>query len=294
MKCEHCDVGLTQHNNGTLVCHYCNYTVQSPKICPKCGSKYIASFGTGTQKVEEAVKRMYPKARVLRMDMDTTSGKDGHEKILSSFANGEADVLIGTQMIVKGHDFPNVTLVGVIAPDLSLYASDYRASERTFQLLTQAAGRAGRGEKCGQVVIQTYNPENFAVDTASRQDYTEFYEREILYRGLMEYPPAYAMMAVLMTSKDKDILDKCCDEIKNIVEQYVLSKDEEMKDIRLIGPAGANISKISDIYRMVYYVKAKQNEKLIDIKNYIEMQFEQMDINKNVNLQFDFNPMGGI
>lgn len=294
MKCPHCDVGLTYHNNNaTLVCHYCNYVIPMPKLCPECGSKYIATFGTGTQKVEEAVKRMYPTARALRMDMDTTSVKYGHEKILSAFANGEADILIGTQMIVKGHDFPNVTLVGVIAADLSLYAADYRASERTFQLLTQAAGRAGRGNREGEVVIQTYTPENFAIEAASKQDYKEFYEREIMYRTLMEYPPAYYMMAVLMSAKDEVILSECCDYVKNIAEKYVMSFDEErVKDIRFIGPAKAGISKINDVYRMVYYIKSSENGKLVDIKNIISDGLENEERYKNVGVQFDFNPMG--
>ena len=163
IRCPHCDVSLTAHNDGTLQCHYCGYQIPLPKSCPFCGSPYIAAFGTGTQKVEAAVKREFPTARVLRMDSDTTAGKDGHEKILSVFSRREADILIGTQMIVKGHDFPFVTLVGVLAADMSLYANDYRASERTFQLLTQAAGRAGRGQLAGEVVIQTYSPQHYSI-----------------------------------------------------------------------------------------------------------------------------------
>ncbi len=294
MKCPHCDVGLTLHNNDTLVCHYCNYTVSTPKVCPECGSKYIAAFGTGTQKVEEAVKKMYPEARVLRMDMDTTMAKDGHEKILSSFADGEADILVGTQMIVKGHDFSNVTLVGVIAADMSLYASDYRAAERTFQLLTQAAGRAGRGEREGEVVIQTYNPDNFAIEAAAKQDYKEFYEREILYRKLMEYPPCYSMTALLITSKDEKLLQKGSNMIKASTEEYLGANRERTDDIRLIGPAKANISRINDVYRMVYYIKSEEYGKLVEIKNHLEKVFKDNELFKNITLQFDFNPMGGI
>lgn len=295
MKCPHCDVGLTLHRGGTLVCHYCNYTIPAPKLCPECGSKYIAAFGTGTQKVEEAVRRMYPDARVLRMDMDTTSGRDGHEKLLSAFANGEADVLVGTQMIVKGHDFPNVTLVGVVAADLSLYASDYRASERTFDLLTQAAGRAGRGSREGQVVIQTYSPENFAVETASRQDYRAFYDREIAYRTLMEYPPAYEMMAVIAAGKDREYLAECCDMIKAAAERRIKeleAEGEAVEKLRMIGPAEANVSKINDVYRMVCYIKSPDYSLLVDIKNYMENAFENEDKYKNISVQFDFNPMG--
>lgn len=309
MKCPHCDVGLTLHtdkysgmyNNtasaGRLVCHYCGYTIPMPKNCPKCQSKYIAAFGIGTQKVEEAVHKMYPSARVLRMDMDTTSGKNSHEKILSLFANGEADILIGTQMIVKGHDFPNVTLVGVIAADLSLYASDYRASERTFQLLTQAAGRAGRGDKEGAVVIQTYTPENPAIISASKQDYEEFYNREKIYRTLMEYPPVYHMMAILMTSKDKELLDEFAERIKMKLQKYEEESFCDTDNIRLIGPADAGISKINDVYRKVYYIKSDNYEKLTNIKDFLEDKIMSDSLSddslSNVSIQYDFNPMSG-
>ena len=185
IKCPHCDVSLSLHRNGRLRCHYCGYETQSPKVCPSCGSGYIGSFRAGTQKIEEIVKKRYPEARVLRMDTDTTKGKDGHQKILAAFANREADILVGTQMIVKGHDFPDVTLVGILAADLSLNAGDYRSAERTFQLLTQAAGRAGRGEKPGRVLIQTYQPDHYSIVAASHQNYMEFYRREIWYRQMM-------------------------------------------------------------------------------------------------------------
>ena len=208
MKCPHCDISLTYHKNGKLVCHYCGYEQTSVNICPKCGSKYISGFRAGTQQIEEIVKKMYPMARTLRMDMDTTTGKDGHEKILSAFANHEADILIGTQMIVKGHDFPDVTLVGVLAADMSLYSGDYMASERTFQLLTQAAGRAGRADTPGEVVIQTYTPDNYSVEMAAKQDYIGFYNEEILYRQLMEYPPVLNMLKVSLSSKKEDELEE--------------------------------------------------------------------------------------
>ena len=179
VKCPHCDVSLSQHNNGKMVCHYCGYEIPTPTVCPSCGSKYISGFKAGTQKIEMMVQRRFPNARILRMDFDTTRTKDSYEKILSAFANGEADILIGTQMIVKGHDFPNVTLVGVLAADMSLHVNDFHAAERTFQLLTQAAGRAGRGQLPGNVVIQTYDPDNYAIEAAREQDYEKFYEQEI-------------------------------------------------------------------------------------------------------------------
>lgn len=289
MKCPHCDVGLTLHNNKRLRCHYCGYEIPMPEKCPKCDSKYIAAFGTGTQKVEEAVRKMYPSAKTLRMDTDTTSKKDGYEKILSQFSNGEADILIGTQMIVKGHDFPNVTLVGVIAADLSLFASDFRSSEKTFQLLTQAAGRAGRGKDKGEVVIQTYVPDNASITSASKQDYAEFYNQEILYRSISEYPPVVSLVAVLMTSRDEKLLDNVSDKVKKLTDEAFLRE----KGFRVIGPADAGISKINDIYRKVIYYKNPHYEKLVEIKDYIEKETEQWEELKKVSIQFDFNPMSG-
>ena len=203
MKCPHCDVSLSEHNNGKLVCHYCGYEIPRVTKCPSCGSKYILGFRAGTQQIEELLHKEFPNARVLRMDADTTRNKDSYEQILSQFANEEADILVGTQMIVKGHDFPKVTLVGILAADMSLHAADYRAAERTFQLLTQAAGRAGRGKLAGEVVIQTYQPENYAVIHAANQDYEGFYEEEISYRELMLYPPVANMMGVLVMSEDE-------------------------------------------------------------------------------------------
>ena len=200
MKCPHCDVSLSEHKNGKLVCHYCGYEQPSVKVCPSCGSRYILGFKAGTQQIEEVIGREFPEARVLRMDADTTRTRDSYEEILSAFANGEADILVGTQMIVKGHDFPNVTLVGILAADLSLHVNDYRAGERTFQLLTQAAGRAGRSGRAGEVVIQTYDPEHYSIVHAARQDYKGFYEEEILYREMLAYPPAAHMLAVLVVS----------------------------------------------------------------------------------------------
>lgn len=297
MKCPHCDVSLTSHNNGDLVCHYCGYHEPMVSNCPACGSKYIAAFGTGTQKVEELIKKEFTTARVLRMDMDTTSNKDSHEKILSSFANLEADILVGTQMIVKGHDFPNVTLVGIIAADLSLYANDYRAGERTFQLLTQASGRAGRGKEPGEVVIQTYNPEHYSIITASNNDYEEFYKQEMIFRSLMQYPPAAHILAILITSKEEEkakgyanFLLKSIQNFKNSEYNEIYKTKQLMEDLGVIGPTKAYLSKAKDIYRWVLYLKHNDYEELKDIKN----NLERIDIPneyKGCNIQFDFNPI---
>ena len=211
VRCPHCDVTLTLHRDGRMMCHYCGYSIPQPKKCPVCGSPYIAPFGTGTQKIEAMAAELFPKARILRMDLDTTSKKGGHQEILSSFARGEADILIGTQMIVKGHDFSKVTLVGALAADLSLYASDYRCGEQTFALLTQAAGRAGRGQLAGNVVIQTYQPDHYSIRTAATQDYVSFYRQEMAYRRLLGYPPAVALLTVQMACPAEGTLARTAD-----------------------------------------------------------------------------------
>jgi primosomal protein N' (replication factor Y) len=261
IKCPHCDVSMTVHKNGRLICHYCGHNVPMPDRCPACGSPYIAGFGVGTQKVEAEVKKLFPEASILRMDMDTTSRKDGHSKILAAFGAGEADILIGTQMIVKGHDFPNVTLVGVLAADLSLYAQDFRASERTFQLLTQAAGRAGRGSVPGDVVIQTYSPDNYAVAAAARQDYYGFYRREMVFRSLMNYPPAGSMLFVLVSSEQEESAWK---EAKAIAVELLSEADEKTS---VIGPSDAGISKLKDQYRKQLFVKHPSRDRLLALRD---------------------------
>lgn len=286
MKCPHCDVSLSSHKNGRLVCHYCGYEEPKPKTCPECGSLHIGEFRAGTQQIEEIVKQQFPAARVLRMDMDTTKQKDGHEKILAAFSNEEADILIGTQMIVKGHDFPNVTLVGVLAADMSLYSDDYRAGERTFQLLTQAVGRAGRGTKRGEAVIQTYSPEHYGIVTAAAQDYEAFYEEEIRYRQLMGYPPTENLLAVLVTSEDEPVLELGCKYLK----EYALRVRKNAK-LEIIGPASPGIGKINDVYRKVLYLKAEKYDTLIKMKNYLEQYIEVNPGFQKMRIQFDFNPM---
>lgn len=284
IMCPHCAVSLSVHNHGRMVCHYCGHQEPKPGRCPKCGSEFISSFGIGTQQVEKVVKDLFPDAKVLRMDMDTTREKDGHEKILSAFAGGEADILIGTQMIVKGHDFPNVTLVGILAADMSLHAEDYRAAERTFQLLTQAAGRAGRGELSGQVVIQTYDPEHYCIQTAARQDYQSFYEEEMGYRLIAGYPPAKRMLSIHGACRDDAHLEMAMEYLKKIIIRVTNGKD-----IKVIGPTQESVSKIQDIYRRVLYMKGGSIEELIQVKNKLEKYMEANEGYNNVNIQFDMN-----
>ncbi len=291
LKCPHCDVSLSQHNNGKMVCHYCGYEEPVPKVCPECGSKYISGFKAGTQKVEEIVKKRFPEARVLRMDFDTTRNKAGYEKILSAFANQEADILIGTQMIVKGHDFPNVTLVGVLAADLSLYVSDFHAAERTFQLLTQAAGRAGRGRLPGEVVIQTYSPEHYCIQLAAQQDYARFYEAELQCRGLMGYPPCGHMMAMLVASPDEMTAFLCAELLSQKVRQA--QAKGKLPGLTVVGPTNAPVAKVKDIYKKVIYFKHKEYPELVKIKDVLETFVNSHREFANVTIQFDFNPMNG-
>jgi primosomal protein N' (replication factor Y) len=288
MKCPHCDISLTSHNGGNLVCHYCGHNEKQPNNCPSCGSRYIAAFGTGTQKVEELVRKEFPEARVLRMDTDTTKNKGGHESILAAFSEHKADILVGTQMIVKGHDFPKVTLVGIIAADLSLYTGDFRASERTFQLLCQAAGRAGRDVLPGEVVIQTYHPEHYSIQTAAAGDYESFYDQEILYRKLMQYPPVAHMLLALITSKEEEKVDKAAIHLSESLKLYL---ERESLSLQVIGPAPAAIAKTNDIFRRVMYMKHNNYEELIQIKNYLEGYFTFSQYFAGCNLQFDFDPM---
>ena len=280
MKCPHCDVSLSEHRNGRLVCHYCGYEQMSVNKCPECGSKYILGFRAGTEQIEEVLHKMYPKARVLRMDADTTRKKGSFEEILSAFAKGSADILVGTQMIVKGHDFPKVTLVGILAADLSLHAGDYRAGERTFQLLTQAAGRAGRREKPGEVVIQTYQPEHHSILHAAEQDYKGFYEEEMGYRELLGYPPAAHMMAVLVLSKEEEAGKRLAEKLAEVAKKHTA----------VIGPAAASIGKLGDQYRTVLYGKSSNMERLIAAKDELEL-FLETEKPQNEMVQFDFNPM---
>lgn len=288
MKCPHCDISLTSHYNGRLLCHYCGYDEPLPKTCPTCGSKYIAAFGTGTQKVEELVKREFPEARVLRMDTDTTRKKGSYSRILSQFAAHKADILVGTQMIVKGHDFPMVTLVGIIAADLSLHVGDFRASERTFQLLCQAAGRAGRDVLRGEVVIQTYNPDHFSIVTAADGDYEGFYRQEMLYREMMDYPPAAHMLLLLISSKDEKRAEDASGLLGEAVKEMFINEKIEGQ---LIGPAAAVLSKVKDYYRRVLYIKHKDYSTLIHIKNYLEGYINYTGQLGDCSFQFDFDPI---
>ena len=280
IKCKHCDVTMTLHNNNKLVCHYCGYSIDLPKVCPSCGSRYIANFGTGTQKLEAMTREVFPSAKVLRMDTDSVSKKNSANDMIRDFARGDADILIGTQMIVKGHDFDNVTLVGIMAADTSLYVSNYNSAQRTFELLTQAAGRAGRA-KSGEAVIQTYKPENYAIVAAAAQDYKKYFENEIAYRKLGGYPPVCHMLTVMFSSIREEELNKCATAIVN-----TLKSDNIFKKSVIIGPTDPSVVKVKDYYRKLVYIKNANYDILLDIQKKIE---ESLVSYRNVGAVYDFN-----
>ncbi len=292
MKCPHCDVSLSKHGNNRLVCHYCGYEQPDVAACPECGSSFIGGMKAGTEQIEQQIKKTFPYANVLRMDADTTRKKDGYDKILSAFANREADILVGTQMIVKGHDFPYVTLVGILAADMSLHVNDYRAAERTFQLLTQAAGRAGRGEHLGEVVIQTYSPDHYSILAAAKQDYQAFYNEEIGYRMLMDYPPVGHMLAVLIEGTDEQHTEEYSSHLAAVIKNGIIRENSEVQEVTMIGPADATVRKISDIFRRMIYIKSSQYRKLKSVKDIAETYLE-MNEQHDIRVTFDFDPVNG-
>ncbi len=290
LKCTHCDISMTAHRNpagNQLVCHYCGHTESMPPVCPQCGSPYIAAFGLGTQKVEEMLHRQFPDARILRMDGDTTTGKHGHEAILHRFREGEADILLGTQMIVKGHDFPQVTLVAALAADLSMNAGDFRSSERTFQLLMQASGRAGRGEKGGEMVIQTYRPEEYCIQAVKEQNAELFYRNELAYRRITKYPPYSIMLAILVTSEDREAAWACVGFLADVAGRY------RERGVVLLGPAEAGVRRVKDRYRFVLYLKFSGEEIWQTVKDELERVSRGTRWEKTCSIQYDLNPLSG-
>lgn len=281
VKCRHCDVSMTVHHHTLLKCHYCGSEQPMPRVCPSCGSPYIAGFGVGTQKVEEFVQKEFPEARILRMDRDTTSGKDDMGRILQIFSEGGADILIGTQMIVKGHDFANVTLVGILAADLSLFAGDYQSSERTFQLLTQAAGRAGRGDRPGEVIIQTYQPEHYCIQTAAAQDYDSFYSQEIRFRQMLHYPPDRQMMVMLAEGENDQQTGQAVQKLREI------AGEADFEAVEFIGPSRAGIAKAKDLYRYTMYMKHQDIKELIRLRDFLEGYLKWSQQFSNIYFTFD-------
>ena len=260
MECENCDVSLTYHTNPpSLQCHYCNYKLKVPDICPDCESRYIKYFGVGTQKVEQGLNELYPEANVVRVDRDTMTKKGAYRKLFNKFKSGAIDILVGTQMLAKGHDFRNVTLVGVVAADITLNLPDFRASENTFQLLTQVAGRTGRGSEQGKVIIQSYTPEHYSIDLAKEHNYKEFYQQEIKTREEMFYPPFANLITILIKGEIEDKVIKTANYLGEIIRERLSKEDTS---IMILGPAKAPLAKIKGNYRWQLILKGEVDSEL--------------------------------
>ena len=281
-KCPNCDISLTYHKSSdSLRCHYCNYTKKCPSKCMKCGSADIKGIGLGTEKLEQEIMDKF-KARVIRMDADTTSRKGMHEKIIKEFGEGKYDILLGTQMIAKGLDFPKVTLVGVINADMSLCVPDFRSSERTFQLLSQVSGRAGRGKYPGEVIIQTFNPDHYSIRYAKNHDYLNFYKEEMAIRKQLNYSPYYFITLVRISCKDYEEGFKHANKIKDYLEKNLSS------DTILLGPTMASMFKINNIYNYQCIIKYKKDLKLKDTLINIDNIYKT---NNKVNVEIDVDPI---
>lgn len=284
-KCDECDISMTYHKNGLLICHYCGKTKREPRECPKCHSKYVKFFGAGTQRVEEEVKKYFNNVRILRMDVDTTRDKHSYERIYNTFKNGEADILIGTQMVSKGLDFKNVTLVGILAADMSINIPDYRAAERTFQIITQVSGRAGRGDKQGEVLIQTYTPQHYSLQYAVNYDYEGFYEKEFTVRAMMKYPPFGKLLLINGTSKKEELLKNFMHKITMMIKPLV----ESCLDIEILGPIPCMISKVKENYRWQIVIKGEFDSYFS--KNIKEILYdENKNVYNDIRISMDINP----
>ena len=282
-KCKNCNISLTYHKfENKLKCHYCGFEQSLPNICPKCSSNKVKYFGTGTQKLEEEVHNIFPNASTIRMDIDTVTKKNSHEDILNKFKNDYIDILIGTQMVVKGHHFPNVTLVGAIVADGILNLEDYRAPERTFQTLVQVAGRSGR-EEPGRVIIQTYNPDNYAIIHSKNQDYEAFYNTEIVLRKMLKYPPFCDIILIKFQGTSVYELKNVSTIVYNKMKKY------ENENLIIYKPVPAPIDKIKNKYRWRMIVKCKVNSKLLDIIKY-SIEDEKILKMKNTSIIIDINP----
>ena len=286
VKCKRCNISLTYHNKeNKLKCHYCGYEINNIKVCPKCGSKKVKYFGTGTQKLEDVINKEFPEATTIRMDIDTVSKKNSHEEILNKFKNENIDILIGTQMVTKGHHFPNVTLVGVITADGSLNTNDFRASERTFQILTQVAGRAGRESKNGKVIIQTYNKDNYSIQYAKEQNYEKFYEDEISIRRQLNYPPYCDIILFSLLSK----YEKEAKDVSNYMYKILKKEFKTYNNIIIMNPLPAPINKIKNRYRWRIIMKCKFSNNIIDTINKVLDEFYSKNY-KNTRIIVDVNP----
>ena len=280
-KCKNCDISLTYHkSSNTMRCHYCGYGTKVYNVCPSCKERSIADLGVGTQKIEEELMDIFPSARILRMDFDTTSRKGAHEKMINSFKNHEYDILLGTQIVAKGLDFSNVTLVGVINADTSLNIPDFRSSENTFSLLSQVAGRSGRSEKSGEVIIQTYNPDHYAISFSKLHDYLGFYEKEMEIRRVLKYPPFYYLCHIKISGKDIEYISSESSKIKRALER-------NLANCNILGPTPLTIFKVNNIYRLGIILKYKKDDMLFST---LEKIIDHYSNNSKIRIDIDFNP----
>ncbi len=285
MECRNCSIPLTYHKfSDTLECHYCGYKIRNVAVCPECGSKYVKFFGTGTQRIQEELSRLFPEARILRMDRDTTARKGSHERILDEFKNGGADILLGTQMVTKGLDISEVTLVGVLAADSSLGVDDFRANERTFSLLTQVCGRAGRGGIPGRAVIQTYQPKNSTIGYAKEHNYEGFYKNEIIFRKRLIYPPFCDIINIMVTSADNEKARACL----SLIHSYITANADAENIIFLSGPMPAPIGKIKGSYRHRLFLKVRDKDRILKTLHGIN---EIYGHDNHTTLVIDINPV---
>ena len=284
-QCPNCDISLTYHKSSDqLKCHYCGHQEIPPNKCPNCESEHIRQVGTGTQQVEELLQEVFQQARIIRMDVDTTSRKGAHEKLLNDFGSGKGDILLGTQMIAKGLDFPNITLVGVLNADTMLNLPDFRASERTYQLLTQVSGRAGRHEKEGQVIIQTYNPEHYAIKDVQNNDYPAFYHKEMNYRKIGKYPPYFFLINFTIAHKDMKKVMEASKHIHKILLQHLTDK------ALVLGPSPAALSRINNEYRFQILIKYKSEPTLHEALKYLDDYYHDQYLKEKLSLKIDINP----
>ncbi|MDQ0215073.1 primosomal protein N' (replication factor Y) [Oikeobacillus pervagus] len=284
VQCPNCDISLTFHRySHSMKCHYCGFESRVPNVCPECQSEHIRYFGTGTQKVEEELLKLLPEARVIRMDVDTTSRKGAHEKLLQQFGDGKADILLGTQMIAKGLDFPNITLVGVLSADTTLHIPDFRSSEKTFQLLTQVSGRAGRHELPGEVVIQTYTPEHYSIELAGEQDYDRFYQKEMMVRKLGGYPPFYYVALITVSHDEVMTAASVTEKITKFIRPHLSDK------AIILGPVASPIPRINNRYRYQCLIKYKREPKLNETLRKVMEHFATSG-KKHIQVAIDVNP----
>lgn len=284
-QCPNCDISLTYHKTTDLLkCHYCGYQETPPNQCPNCESEHIRQVGTGTQKVEELLQQEFEGACIIRMDVDTTSKKGAHEKLLTEFEKGNGDILLGTQMIAKGLDYPNITLVGVLNADTMLNLPDFRASERTYQLLTQVAGRAGRHEKAGQVIIQTYNPEHYSILDVQKNDYLTFYRQEMEYRKLGKYPPYYYLINFTISHKEMKKVMEASQHVHKILLQHLTEK------ALVLGPSPAALARINNEFRFQILVKFKSEPGLLQAIQFLDDYYHEKFIKEKLALKIDINP----